>query len=46
MCGWNSLHCGSKVCVCACVCGDECDCVSGCGCDCVGKDRSGWMGQP
>ena len=44
VCGWGSLDCCRKVCVCV-GRGDD-DGVGVCGGDCVGEEGSVWVGQP
>ena len=57
VCGWYSLNCCCKVCMCVgggsvggvcvgvTVWVGGCDCVGGCGCDCVGEEGSVWVVQ-
>ena len=48
VCGWYSLNCCCKVCMC--VRGVWGECVGVivwvCGCDCEGEEGSVWVGQP
>ena len=57
LCGWYTLNCCCKVCMCVWgECGGSvcvgvtvwvggCDCVGGCGYNCVGEEGIVWVGQ-